>query len=83
MSQTNPHYASASWDEDNIPNITLDSIPGKFKTTVTNILSNHCCEIKTMSDDIQPISISKKKLKELITKHNNEIFSFMSHHFEF
>ena len=79
MSQTNPHYASASWDEDNIPNITLDSIPGKFKTTVTNILSNHCCEIKTMSDDIQPISISKKKLKELITKHNNEIFSFMSH----
>lgn len=79
MSQTSPHYAPASWDEDNIPNITLDSIPGKFKTTITNILSNHCCEIKTISDDIQPISISKKKLKELITKHNNEIFSFMSH----
>ena len=81
QSQINPEYAS--WDEDDISNIILDNItidiPGKFKTTVTNILSSHCCEIKTVSDDIvQQINVSKKKLKELITKHNNEIFSFMS-----
>ena len=80
MAQPSPSYASASWDEDNIPDITLDcTIPGKFKTTVTNILSKHCCEIKSLTDDIiQPVNISKKKIKDLITKHNNEIFSFMA-----
>lgn len=80
INQVNPEYASVTWEEDNIPEITLDTtIPGKFKTTVTNILSKQCCEIKTISEDmIQPISISKKKLKELIMKHNNEIFSFMT-----
>ena len=79
QNQVNPEYAS--WDEDDISDMTLNTldIPGKFKTTVTNILSSHCCEIKTVSDDIvQQINVSKKKLKELITKHNNEIFSFMS-----
>jgi len=79
QNQVNPAYAS--WDEDDISDMTLNTldIPGKFKTTVTNILSSHCCEIKTVSDDIiQQINVSKKKLKELITKHNNEIFSFMS-----
>jgi len=66
-------------NEDNITEITLDTNPGKFKTTITNILSKHCSEIKISSDNIiQPINIAKKKLKDLITKHNNEIFSFMS-----
>lgn len=75
-------YAPATWEEsDSIPEISLDnSIPGKFKTSVTNIVSKHCAEIKTISDDIvQPIaSVSKKKLKDLVLKHNNEIFSFLS-----
>ena len=80
MDHVSHGYASAAWDEDNIPEITLDNIPGKFKTTVSNILSKQCCELKTMSEDIvQPVTISKKKLKDLISKHNNEIFSFMSH----
>jgi hypothetical protein len=79
-----PEYASASWesgDGDNIPEITLDStIPGKFKTSLTNVLSKHCAELKTQSDEIvHPlISVSRKKLKELVSKHNNEVFSFMS-----
>jgi Zinc finger, C3HC4 type (RING finger) len=77
-------YASAAWETegDSIPEISLDNtiLPGKYKTTVTNILSKHCAEIKTSSDEIvQPLSsISKKKLKELITKHNNDIFAFMA-----
>ena len=67
------------WDEDNVPEITLDNVPGKFKTTVTNILTKQCCELKTASDNLlQSSTISKKKLKDLITKHNNEIFAFMS-----
>ena len=80
MSNVNQIPAPVSWDEDSITELSLDIIPGKFKTTVTNILSKQCCEIKTISEDIiQPASISKKKLKDLITKHNNEIFAFMSH----
>jgi hypothetical protein len=76
-------YASAAWEEgDHIPEISLDNpnVPGKYTATVTNILSKHLAEAKTTSDEIvQPIaSISKKKLKELITKHNNEIFGFMA-----
>jgi hypothetical protein len=52
----------------------------KCNATITNILSKHCNEIKNASDDIvQPvINMSKKKLKELIKKHNNEVFSFLA-----
>ena len=55
------------------------SIPSKYRSTVSNILLKHCSEIKIGEDEIiQPMhSISKKRLKELITKHNNELFSFM------
>jgi hypothetical protein len=79
MSTHSHDYASAAWDEDDVPDITLDTVPGKFKTTITNILSKHCSEIKSASDEIiQPITVSKKKLKELVSKHNNELFSFMA-----
>lgn len=66
--------------EDSIPEFSLDSAAvGKFKNSVTNILSKHCSEVKNASDDIvqSAIGISKKKLKDLVQKHNNEIFSFM------
>jgi hypothetical protein len=77
-------YAPAAWEDgENIPEISLDApqIPGKYKATISNILSKHCSEVKNASEEvIQPIvSLSKKKLRELITKHNNEIFAFLSH----
>lgn len=79
-----PEYSSVAWengDGENIPEFSLDTqIPGKYKSTVSNILSKHCAEVKGASDEIiQPVvSVSKKKLRELITKHNNEIFGFMA-----
>ena len=79
-----PEYASESWengDGETIPNFTLDTtLTGKYKATISNILSKHCVEVKNSSDElVQPItSISKKKLKELITKHNNDMFSFLA-----
>ena len=47
---------------------------------MSNILSKHCAEVKGATDEvIQPaVNVSKKKLRELITKHNNEIFGFMA-----
>lgn len=79
-----PEYASVSWengDGESIPDFQLDTtVPGKFKSTISNILSKHCSEVKNASEEIiQPISnIPKKKLRELIQKHNNEVFSFMT-----
>ena len=78
-----PEYPTPGWDNgdgENIPAFSLDSqIPGRIKSTVSNILLKHCAEVKGTSDEIiQPLSVSKKKLKELISKHNNEIFRFMA-----
>uniref|UniRef100_A0A6C0KV08 RING-type domain-containing protein n=1 Tax=viral metagenome TaxID=1070528 RepID=A0A6C0KV08_9ZZZZ len=73
-------YANASWEEDSLPAISLDgAVPGIYRSTVTNILSKHCMEVKLVSEESVQTSahISKKKLKDLIAKHNNEIFSFM------
>jgi hypothetical protein len=80
-------YSSVMWengdnDIESLPEIVVDgSLPGKYSTTITNILSKHCTEIKNNSDEkVQGlINVSKKKLKDLIVKHNNEIFSFMIH----
>lgn len=61
--------------------IPIDNeVSGKYKNTISNILLKHYSEVKNVTDDIvQPInSISRKKLKELISKHNNEIFGFMA-----
>jgi hypothetical protein len=73
--------ADGPTDIESLPDFVLDTAtPGKYKSTISNILSKHCAEVKNSSDEIvQPIaSISKKKLKELISKHNNDIFSFMA-----
>jgi Zinc finger, C3HC4 type (RING finger) len=80
-------YSPLLWDNvdndiESLPEIHSDpSLPGKYSTTITNILSKQCNEIKINSDEkLQSLSnISKKKLKDLVTKHNNEIFSFMIH----
>ena len=79
-----PEYSSATWengDGNSIVDFTLDTnVPGKYKATISNILSKHCAEVKNTSEEItQTITtVSKKKLKELILKHNNELFSFMA-----
>jgi len=68
-------------EEDVMPELSLDSaVPGKFKTSVTNILSKHCSEVKNASDEIvqSSVGMSKKKLKDLVQKHNNELFSFLA-----
>ena len=76
------HVEYAEWEDGEIiPDLSLDqTVPGKYRSTVTNIVSKHGTEIKLLSEDmIQTTShLSKKKLKDLITKHNNEIFSFMA-----
>lgn len=70
----------AAWDEVEVaPDLYDTGVPGKYRSTVSNILSKHCTEVKLLSEDtIQTTShLSKKKLKDLITKQNNEIFSFL------
>lgn len=66
------------WDDGKSEEMRLDHI-GKYKSTVGHILAKHCSDIKDQSEDIiyNVSATSKKKLKDLIVKHNNEIFSFM------
>jgi len=76
-------YASAHWenlDDESIPDVSETTLPGKYNSTISNILSRHCSEVRLLSDEhIQTTRhFSKKKLKDLIVKHNNEIFSFMT-----
>lgn len=68
-------------DKESIPDFSLDtSVPGKYRSTISNILSKHCSEVKNNSEEITQsvISVSRKKLRELVSKHNNELFSFMA-----
>lgn len=67
---------------DIIPDDTLEDspVPGKYSATVSHILSKHCAEVKLTSEELcQSLTASaKKRLKELINKHNDALFSFMS-----
>ena len=44
-----PEYSSAAWengDGNSIVDFSLDTtVPGKYKATISNILSKHCAEI--------------------------------------
>ena len=73
----------ALWDEslpDIVPDSTLAALPGKYSSTVSHILSKHCTEVKLSSEELcqSLTTVAKKKLKDLIVKHNNALFSFMS-----
>jgi len=73
----------AIWDEslpDIVPDSTLAALPGKYSSTVSHILSKHCTEVKLSSEELcqSLTAVAKKKLKDLIVKHNNALFSFMS-----
>ena len=83
--QENIEYASSSsWENGgnagHAGNAAAED-SGKYKTTVTNILAKHCAEIRSQCDEVVPplIAFSKKKLKDLIHKHDTEIFSFLVH----
>jgi len=67
------------WDIDVLPEI--EALSHKFTSTMTTIFSKHGMEIKSSTEDATQILLhsSKKKLRELISKHNSELFSFMMH----
>lgn len=58
---------------------TLDGPPGPYGSTVQNIFSRQCAEIRTNSETLLgPLqNISRKRIKDIITKHNNELFKFL------
>jgi len=67
------------WDIDALPEI--EELSGKFTSTMSTIFSKHGMEIKSSTEDATQLLLhsSKKKLRELISKHNSELFSFMMH----
>ena len=79
-SENRIEYASALWEEEPLSEFAVDgNVPAKYRSTVSNIMSRHGVEIRLLSEETVPTAshVSKKKLKDLIVKHNNELFSFM------
>jgi hypothetical protein len=80
-------YAPANNELDDADMIDLDaqflvgSHHSSYTTTVQNILNRHNAEIKTNTDPIiQPLhQVSRKRLRELVQRHNNELFKFLEH----
>lgn len=60
---------------------STNSTSTKYSACVTNLLSKQCMDVKLSTEDIAHslTAVSKKKLKDLITKHNNKLFSFAIH----
>jgi len=50
----------------------------RYSVPVNNIFNKHTNDIRNSTNDIITVNgNAKKKLKELITKHNNDVFGFM------
>jgi hypothetical protein len=54
---------------------------GSYTITVNNILSRHSGEIRSATEHaLQPLhQIGRKKIRELVTRQNNTLFSFLQH----
>lgn len=76
-------YASADLNEEDEMRplefaLEPPAIPGPYSSAIQNIFSRHCAEIRTQSETVTgPIqNISRKRLKDLVTIQNNELFKF-------
>lgn len=67
------------WEE--LPPEWAVDTKGKYNATMTNISSKHGTEIRLVAEDRLPTAshLSKKKLKDLLTKQNNDVLAFLVH----
>ena len=77
-------YASVNeLDDDELDLSFYSSVTttGSYTQTVGNIFTRHANEIRTATEGaLQPLhQIGRKKIRELIAKQNNEVFSFLQH----
>jgi len=82
MSQSSYFGAAELLDEEDRPlEFSLDSQtgPGPYSSALQNIFGRHCAEIRSHSETIiTPLhQVSRKKLREIVTKQNNQLFSFL------
>ena len=67
---------------DLLPDFSLDANnEEKYKNSISHILSKQCSEIKSTIEEtaIQPLqNMSRRRLRELISKQNNETLAFLS-----
>jgi hypothetical protein len=77
-------YASVNEMDDDELDLSFFSTvtaTGSYTHTVNNIFSRHSSELRTITEGaLQPLhQIGRKKIRELIAKQNNEVFSFLQH----
>lgn len=68
-------------DELDLSFFSTTTTTGSYTHTVNNIFSRHSSELRTITESaLQPLhQIGRKKIRELIAKQNNEMFSFLQH----
>ena len=61
--------------------LSTSTIAGTYTTSVQTIFGRHSSEIRNQSESVtQPLhQISKRRIRELITKQNNDLFGWMAH----
>ena len=85
LQSTSGEFASANFDEDDdtpMLNLAIDNIRGGEYTSVVNNIFNHQTSNIRHSVDgvVQSLQqISKRRLRELMLKQNNELFTFLQH----
>lgn len=82
MSHSQFFGATELVDDDDRPlEFSLDAQagPGAYSSALQNIFGRHCAEIRTQTDaTIAPLhQVSRKKLREIVSKQNNQLFSFL------
>lgn len=81
MSHSYYGAADLTDDEERTLDFSLDNQtgPGPYSSALQNIFGRHCAEIKLQSEaTVVPLhQISRKRLKEVIAKQNNELFGFL------
>jgi hypothetical protein len=80
MSHSNYVSAAELTDGDDVLDFSLDSVGElePYSTAVQNIFSRHCEEIRTSVTASTSMNIiSRRRLREIASQHNNEIFSFL------
>jgi hypothetical protein len=61
--------------------LSTSTVAGTYTSSVQTIFGRHATEIRAQSDPlVQPLhQISKRRIRELIAKHNNDLFGWMAH----
>jgi hypothetical protein len=86
MSSSNQYASIHELDENDFQSLdygllSTSTVAGAYTASVQTVFGRHATEIRAQTEPItQPLhQISKRRIRELIAKHNNDLFGWMAH----